>query len=185
MVGCTPPDRTVVNQRMGVIAIYATTAMAGCTSTGGFSDCLLKRGAKRVYSLDVGYGQLDYRLRLDLRVAVMERVNARYPILLPEKVDLVTIDVSFISVEKIIPSAVKLLREKGELLVLLKPQFEVGKGQVGKGGIVRDPMLHAQALGRFICWAIEQEFRLRGLARSPISGAEGNKEFFVLLQSPQ
>jgi len=154
-------------------------------STGGFTDCLLQRGASRVYALDVGYGQLDYRLRIDPRVIVMERVNAHYPISLTEKVDLATIDVSFISLEKVIPNVARLLKRTGSLVVLFKPQFEVGKKQVGKGGVVKHPSLHAQALGRFICWAVEQGFRLRGLTPSPILGAAGNKEFFVWLKLRQ
>lgn len=150
-------------------------------STGGFTDCLLKRGAKRVYAIDVGYGQLDYRLRVDSRVVVMERVNARYPVALPEKVDLATMDLSFISVEKVLPSVVKLIQEKGYLIILFKPQFEAEPNQVGKGGVIKDPLLHAQILGKFLCWAIDQGFRLRGLTPSPILGASGNKEFLILL----
>jgi len=151
-------------------------------STGGFTDCLLKHGASRVYAIDVGYGQLDYRLRQDLRVVVMDRVNARYPIPLPKKVDLATIDVSFISVEKVIPSVARLLKDDGYLLVLIKPQFEARRGEVGKGGVIKQPLVHARVLGRFITWAIEHRFRLGGLVASPIPGASGNKEFFVLLR---
>ncbi len=151
-------------------------------STGGFTDCLLKRGASRVYAVDVGYGQLDYRLRLDPRVVVMERVNARYPIPLPEKVDLATLDLSFISVTKVIPSVANLLKYGSFLLVLIKPQFEARRGQVGKGGVIKQPAVHATVLGRFITWAIEQNFRLEGLVASPILGAAGNREFFVLLR---
>jgi 23S rRNA (cytidine1920-2'-O)/16S rRNA (cytidine1409-2'-O)-methyltransferase len=152
-------------------------------STGGFTDCLLKRGASRVYAIDVGYGQLDYRLRQDPRVVVMERVNARYPISLPEKVDLATIDLSFISVTKVIPSVAQILKEDGYLVVLVKPQFESRKGEVGKGGIIKDPQLHAAILGRFIVWVVDNGFRLKGLIVSPILGTEGNKEFFVLLRT--
>ena len=151
-------------------------------STGGFTDCLLKRGASRVYAIDVGYGQLDYRLRRDKRVVVMDRVNARYPIPLPEKVDLATIDVSFISVEKVIPSVAKVLKDNGYLLVLIKPQFEARREEVGKGGVIKQPVVHARVLGRFIAWVIERGFRLGGLVASPILGASGNKEFFVLLR---
>ncbi len=151
-------------------------------STGGFTDCLLQRGASRVYAVDVGYGQLDYRLRQDERVVVMERVNARYPISLTEKLDLATLDLSFISVEKVIPSVAKLLKDDGYLLVLLKPQFEARRNEVGKGGIVRQPIIHARVLGRFIAWAVGNGFRLGGVAASPIEGAEGNREFFVLLR---
>jgi 23S rRNA (cytidine1920-2'-O)/16S rRNA (cytidine1409-2'-O)-methyltransferase len=151
-------------------------------STGGFTDCLLQRGASRIYALDVGYGQLDYRLRKDKRVVVMERVNARYPISLPEKVDLATIDLSFISVDKVLPSVARLLKDDGYLLVLLKPQFEAKRSEVGKGGIVRQPIIHARVIGRFIAWAVGQGFRVGGLVASPILGAEGNREFFVLLR---
>ncbi len=151
-------------------------------STGGFTDCLLKRGTGRVYAIDVGYGQLDYRLRRDKRVVVLERVNARYPISLPEKVDLATVDLSFISVEKVIPSVVQLLNDDGYLLVLLKPQFEARRGEVGKGGVIKKPLVHARVLGRFIAWVADHGFRLGGLVASPIVGAEGNTEFFLLLR---
>jgi len=150
-------------------------------STGGFTDCLLKRGARKVYAVDVGYGQLDYQLRQDPRVVVMERVNARYTFILPERVDLATVDVSFISLEKVVPTVAKLVKAGGQLIVLVKPQFEAGKKQVSKGGVVKDPLVHASVLGRFISWAVEHGFRLGGLVTSPILGAEGNKEFLILL----
>lgn len=151
-------------------------------STGGFTDCLLQRGARRVYAVDVGYGQLDYRLRRDERVVVMERVNARYPITLPEKVDLVTMDLSFISVQKVLPAVVRLLKDGGYILVLIKPQFEAKRKEVGKGGVIQAPLLHAEILGRFLSWVIEQSYRLKGLVTSPILGASGNKEFLALLK---
>jgi len=151
-------------------------------STGGFTDCLLKRGASRVYAIDVGYGQLDYRLRQDSRVVVMERVNARYPITLPEEADLITVDVSFISVHKIIPSVIRLLKETGDVLVLIKPQFEARKNEVGKGGVIKRPLVHARVLGRFIAWMTEHNLRLGGLVASPVLGASGNREFFVWLK---
>lgn len=151
-------------------------------STGGFTDCLLKRGASRVYAIDVGYGQLDYRLRQDKRVVVRERINARYPIALPEKLDMATIDVSFISVEKIIPSVAQLVKDNGYLLVLIKPQFEARREEVGKGGVIKQPSVHALVLGRFIAWATRQGFKLGGLVASPVLGASGNKEFFILLR---
>ena len=151
-------------------------------STGGFTDCLLKRGASRVYAIDVGYGQLDYRLRQDPRVVVMDRVNARYPISLPEKTDLATVDVSFISVEKVLPSVAALLKDNGYIIVLIKPQFEAKREEVGKKGIIREPIVQARVLGRFIVWMIEHNFRLKKLAASPILRASGNKEFFVLLK---
>lgn len=152
-------------------------------STGGFTDCLLQRGASRVYAIDVGYGQLDYRLRQDSRVVVIERVNARYPITLPEKIDLATMDLSFISVEKVIPSVARLLKDNSYILVLFKPQFEARRDEVGKGGVIKQPTVHARVLGRFIAWITENSFRLEGLVASPILGASGNKEFFLLLRS--
>lgn len=151
-------------------------------STGGFTDCLLKRGAARVYAIDVGYGQLDYSLRRDARVVVMDRVNARYSVNLPEKVDLVTIDVSFISVEKIIPSVIGLLKDGGQMVVLIKPQFEAKKEEVGQGGVIRKPLVQATVLGRFITWMTEKKLRLGGLVSSPIAGASGNREFCVLIR---
>ena len=113
----------------------------------------------------------------------MEGVNARYPISLPEKLDLATMDVSFISVEKVIPSVAELVKDGGYLLVLIKPQFEARRREVGKGGVIRQPLVQARVLGRFIGWMVDNGFRLRGLVASPISGASGNREFFVLLES--
>jgi 23S rRNA (cytidine1920-2'-O)/16S rRNA (cytidine1409-2'-O)-methyltransferase len=153
-------------------------------STGGFTDCLLKRGASRVYAVDVGYGQLDYSLRKDPRVVVMERVNARYHFTLPELADLATLDVSFISLEKVVPSVVNVVKGGGRLIALVKPQFEARRHQVGKGGIVKDPIVHATVLGRFICWAVDRDFGLEGLSASQVPGADGNREFFVLLRKP-
>lgn len=151
-------------------------------STGGFTDCLLKRGASRVYAIDVGRGQLDYHLRQDKRVVVMEGVNARYELTLPQKVDVVTMDVSFISVEKVIPSVARLLKDNGIMVVLIKPQFEAKREEVGKGGIIKDPIVQARVLGRFTAWLTKGRFRLGGLIASPIFGASGNREFFVLLK---
>jgi len=151
-------------------------------STGGFTHCLLTRGASRVYAVDVGYGQLDYRLRVDPRVVVMERVNARYPFSVPEAVDLATIDLSFISLEKVVPNVAALLRQGGKMICLVKPQFEARRSEVGKGGVVKDPLVHARVMGRFISWAIENGFRIRGLTPSPIPGASGNREFFIMLE---
>jgi 23S rRNA (cytidine1920-2'-O)/16S rRNA (cytidine1409-2'-O)-methyltransferase len=152
-------------------------------STGGFSDCLLKRGAGRVYAVDVGYGQLAWRLRRDPRVVAIERTNIRYLSAerIPEGIDLITIDVSFISLKIVVPAVLKFLKPQGRLLPLIKPQFEVGKGQVGKGGVVKDPGLHARVLHE-----LDLFFRSLGLAcspavPSPIDGPKGNKEFFLLL----
>jgi 23S rRNA (cytidine1920-2'-O)/16S rRNA (cytidine1409-2'-O)-methyltransferase len=150
-------------------------------STGGFTDCLLQRGARRVYAIDVGKGQLDWRLRKDPRVVTLERVNARFPLDLPERMDLATIDVSFISLEKVIPSVAESVKAGGQIVALIKPQFEALRREVGRGGVVTDPAVQARVLGRFIKWVAAERFRLRGLVASPILGASGNREFFVLL----
>jgi 23S rRNA (cytidine1920-2'-O)/16S rRNA (cytidine1409-2'-O)-methyltransferase len=165
--------------------VASLTAMDAGASTGGFTDCLLQRGARRVYAIDVGYGQLDYKLRQDPRVVVMERVNAHYPFSLPEKVNIATIDLSFISVTKVIPNVIEHLMEPGYIIVLFKPQFEAKRKEVPKGGVIKDPQIHARVLGRFIVWTTEHDLRLRGLVASPILGAEGNKEFLVFLTPSQ
>jgi 23S rRNA (cytidine1920-2'-O)/16S rRNA (cytidine1409-2'-O)-methyltransferase len=152
-------------------------------STGGFVDCLLQGGAARVYAVDVGHGQLAVKLRDDPRVVSMEGVNARDPFPLPEPVDLVVTDVSFISLRLVLPAALEHLRAGGQALVLVKPQFEAGREQVGRGGIVRDPAVHAQVVGGFCLWAIERGLRLEGVRPSPIEGGDGNREFFVLLHA--
>jgi 23S rRNA (cytidine1920-2'-O)/16S rRNA (cytidine1409-2'-O)-methyltransferase len=161
--------------------VTALTAMDVGASTGGFTDCLLQRGAKRVYAIDVGYGQFDYKLRQDPRVVVMERVNAHHPFSLSEKVNITTVDLSFISVTRVIPNIVDHLTDPGYIIVLFKPQFEAKRQEVGKGGIIKDPQVHALVLGRFIAWATDHDLRLHGLVASPILGAEGNKEFLILL----
>jgi 23S rRNA (cytidine1920-2'-O)/16S rRNA (cytidine1409-2'-O)-methyltransferase len=149
-------------------------------STGGFTDCLLQHGAARVYAVDVGAGQLDWKLRGDARVVVREGINARHLRFedIGEKLDLATFDVSFISVTLILPAAAPLLKETGEMVILVKPQFEAGRGQVGKGGIVRDPELHAQACKRVATLVEELGFRTT-VMDSPILGAEGNREFLL------
>jgi 23S rRNA (cytidine1920-2'-O)/16S rRNA (cytidine1409-2'-O)-methyltransferase len=164
------------------IDVSSQVAVDVGASTGGFTDCLLKRGASRVYAIDVGYGQIDYRLRQDDRVVVMERVNARYPFSLPEMADIATIDVSFISLVKVVPTVADVIKDGGKIIALVKPQFEAGRRQVSKGGLVKDPLVHAEVLGRFICWSVNRGFGLEGLMPSPISGAEGNREFFVFLR---
>jgi len=151
-------------------------------STGGFTDCLLQRGAQRVYALDVGHGQLDYRLRQDARVVVMEKRNARHPFELPEPVDLVTIDVSFISLKLVIRQALDHLKDGCCLVALVKPQFEAPRHDVGRGGVIKDPQIHAQVLARIIVWTVENGLRVRNLCASPILGDAGNREFFLLLQ---
>jgi 23S rRNA (cytidine1920-2'-O)/16S rRNA (cytidine1409-2'-O)-methyltransferase len=149
-------------------------------STGGFTDCLLQAGAARVHAVDVGSGQLDWKLRNDARVVVHDRVNARGLVFadIGETVDLAVCDVSFISVTLILPAVVPLLRPDGQMIVLVKPQFEAGKGQVGKGGIVRDPGLHRAACDR-VAAAVRQFGFETAIMDSPILGAEGNKEFLL------
>jgi 23S rRNA (cytidine1920-2'-O)/16S rRNA (cytidine1409-2'-O)-methyltransferase len=148
-------------------------------STGGFTDCLLQRGAVRVYAIDVGYGQLAWNLRQDPRVIVMDRTNARYLERLPEPVDLATIDVSFISLRLIVPAVTGWLRASGQIVALIKPQFEAGRRQVGRGGVVRDPAVHRAVLNEIIAWAETQGLGLKGLIRSPITGPAGNIEFLA------
>ncbi len=157
------------------------TALDVGASTGGFTDCLLQRGARRVYALDVGRGQLDYGLRRDDRVVVMERVNAHYAFELPELVGVATVDVSFISLTQVLPNVVAHLEPWGSVVALVKPQFEARRREVGKGGVVRDPIIHARVLGRVVRWATEAGLRLRRITPSPILGAAGNREFFVHL----
>lgn len=151
-------------------------------STGGFTDVLLQRGARRVYAIDVGYGQLDYRLRSDQRVIVMERTNARHLEGLPEPINLATIDVSFISLRLILPVAYKLLTPPGSCIALIKPQFEAGKGRVGRDGVVRDPAVHRDVLKGVIDAAVRIGFSPCGLIPSPITGPAGNVEFLVWLK---
>jgi 23S rRNA (cytidine1920-2'-O)/16S rRNA (cytidine1409-2'-O)-methyltransferase len=151
-------------------------------STGGFTDVLLQRGARRVYAVDVGHGQLDWRLRHDPRVVVLEKRNVRHLTRdsVPEPVDLVVCDVSFISLELALPAALALAAPTALLIALIKPQFEVGKGQVGKGGVVRDPALHDAVCARIRRWlAEEQGWRARGVVPSPITGPKGNREFLI------
>jgi 23S rRNA (cytidine1920-2'-O)/16S rRNA (cytidine1409-2'-O)-methyltransferase len=150
------------------------------SSTGGFTDCLLQRGARRVYAVDVGTGQLDWKLRNDARVVVRENVNARYLTseVVPEPCDLATFDVSFISVTKILPAVPPVLRPEAELVILVKPQFEVGRDEVGKGGIVRDPELHEQACRKVAAAVGELGYKTEWM-ESPILGAEGNREFLL------
>jgi 23S rRNA (cytidine1920-2'-O)/16S rRNA (cytidine1409-2'-O)-methyltransferase len=146
-------------------------------STGGFTDCLLQRDAAKVYAIDVGYGQLAWTLRQDPRVVVMERTNARYLDALPEPVDLIVSDVSFISLRLIYQAAVNWLTTEGEVVSLIKPQFEAGRTQVGKGGVVRDPVVHREVLETVTGFMADFGLRLRGLMASPLVGPAGNVEF--------
>ena len=153
-------------------------------STGGFTDCVLQRGARRVYAIDVGYGQLDWRLRSDPRVIVMDRMNVRYlrPEDIPEQVDLIVIDVSFISLKLVWPAILPVLKPQGYLVSLVKPQFEVGKGQVGKGGIVRDESLREAVKNQFVDFAKSLSLDLLGLIDSPVLGKKGNQEILIGLK---
>ena len=197
------------------LEVSGVVALDVGASTGGFTDCLLQQGARIVYAIDVGHGQLDHRLRMDPRVVVSEGVNARYPFTLTplaardpeprrgltargglteqepaspveaggrETVDVATVDVSFISVSKVIPSVAQHVHEGGAIVVLAKPQFEARRDEVGKGGVIRDPRVHARVLARVVWWVVEHGFRLRGLVPSPILGDAGNREFFLLLR---
>lgn len=150
-------------------------------STGGFTDCLLQHGVAKVYAIDVGYGQLAWSLRQDERVVAMERTNVRHLDQLPEAVDLVTIDVSFISLRLVLPKVIGWLTPAGQIITLIKPQFEAGPADVGKGGIVRDPEVHRRVLHEVLHFAEKQGLRVRGLIPSPIAGAEGNREFLAWL----
>jgi 23S rRNA (cytidine1920-2'-O)/16S rRNA (cytidine1409-2'-O)-methyltransferase len=153
-------------------------------STGGFTDCLLQRGAARVYAVDVGYGQLDLRLRNDPRVVVMERINARHlaPDALPEPCDLITIDVSFISLLKIVPALLPHLAPAGLLLPMIKPQFEAGRGAVGKGGILRDEAVRERAVRECAEWIAALGLTPLGVFDSPVAGTGGNREAFALFR---
>ena len=153
------------------------------SSTGGFTDCLLKNGASRVYAVDVGYGILAWKLRKDKRVVVLERKNARYLKLedLGERVDMVTADLAFISLKKIIPVLPDILKENGEALCLIKPQFEVKRREVGPKGVVKDPALHQRVIEEISGAAEKNGFKVRGVVESPLQGPQGNKEFFIYL----
>jgi 23S rRNA (cytidine1920-2'-O)/16S rRNA (cytidine1409-2'-O)-methyltransferase len=148
-------------------------------STGGFTDCLLQQGAKKVFAIDVGYGQLDWKIRSDPRVVVMERTNIRYvtPEQLGEPLDLSVIDVSFISLKIVLPTIKTLLKPTGQVLCLIKPQFEAGREKVGKKGVVRDPETHKEVLDHFVALADSLDFTILGLTFSPVKGPEGNIEF--------
>ena len=153
-------------------------------STGGFTDCMLQNGAAKVYSVDVGYGQLDWKLRQDDRVVCMEKTNFRYmtPEDIPEVLDFASVDVSFISLDKILTPAYALLKEQGEMVALIKPQFEAGREKVGKKGVVRDPKVHEEVISRIVRHADEVSFEVLDLSYSPIRGPEGNIEYLIHLR---
>ncbi len=150
-------------------------------STGGFSDCLLQHGAARIYAIDVGYGQLDYRLRADSRVVPIERTNARYLETLAEPVSLVTLDASFISLKLLLPVIKNWLLPQADIIPLIKPQFEAGRDDVGKGGVVKDPAIHYRVVQDVLTFAIASGFGVNGLIASPLKGPAGNTEFLAWL----
>ena len=166
------------------IDVHGKTTLDIGASTGGFTDCMLQRGAKKVYAVDVGHGQLDWKLRHDPRVVVLERINARslsreY---IPELVDLCVIDVSFISLTLILPRAFDLIIPGGAILALIKPQFELQRSEVGRGGIVRDPDLHRKAQDKIVTFVTDLGHVVTGIVPSAIKGADGNQEFFACIR---
>lgn len=166
------------------IDVKDKVAMDVGASTGGFTDCLLKYGARKVYAVDVGYGQLAWSLRQNLRVIPIEKVNIRYMErgMIKEDIDIATVDTSFISLEKVLPSVKKFMKKNGEIVALIKPQFEVGKGEVGKGGIVRDEGKRLKVLKKIRTLAKDMGLKVTGLIESPILGQKGNVEYLIYLK---
>lgn len=188
MIKSKPPFVSRAGLKLAAALDYFNVQVEGLTaldvgaSTGGFTDCLLQRGARRVYAVDVGYGQLAWKLRQDARVVVMEKVNVRYLNSLPEAADIATLDVSFISLKLVIPPVVNLLKAQASIIALVKPQFEAGRHQVGKGGVVRDHNVHQEVLHDFINWSHKEGLAFMGLMVSPLRGPAGNIEFLTLLK---
>ncbi|KAL9239659.1 hypothetical protein vseg_013961 [Gypsophila vaccaria] len=168
-------------EQLGV-DVSGKIALDSGLSTGGFTDCLLQHGAEFVYGVDVGYGQVADKIRRDERVSVIERTNLRYLPGLPQQVDLVTLDLSFISILTVMPAVVKVMKEKSTLLTLVKPQFEAKRSQVGGGGIVRDSQVHQEVLEKIINGVETLGFQSKGWIESPLKGAEGNTEFLVCFE---
>ncbi len=166
------------------LEVQGSVALDVGASTGGFTDCLLQHGARKVFAVDVGYGQLAWSLRQDPRVISIERTNIRTldPALLDETPTLAVIDASFISLTLVIPKVLALIAPKSEVIALIKPQFEVGKGRVGKGGVVRDPELHAEVVARLQEQAVLWNVNVKGVIESPLLGPKGNKEFLLYVQ---
>jgi 23S rRNA (cytidine1920-2'-O)/16S rRNA (cytidine1409-2'-O)-methyltransferase len=166
------------------VDLRGKTALDIGASTGGFTDCMLQRGAEKVYAVDVGYGQLDWKLRNDPRVIVLEKINARFLTRdqVHELVDICVIDVSFISLTLILPNAVALLKPDGVILPLIKPQFELQRSEVGKGGIVRDPRSHQKAQDKIVAFVNDLGHVVVGIAPAAIKGADGNQEFFACIR---
>ncbi|KAI7753818.1 hypothetical protein M8C21_013630 [Ambrosia artemisiifolia] len=165
-------------EQLGV-DVTGKVALDSGLSTGGFTDCLLQHGASFVYGVDVGYGQVADKIRRDERVSVIERTNLRYLTELPQKVDLVTLDLSFISILVVMPAVVNLMKEEATLITLIKPQFEARRSQVGGGGIVRDPLVHQEVREKIVKGVKEVGFQCNGWIESPLKGAEGNIEFLA------
>jgi 23S rRNA (cytidine1920-2'-O)/16S rRNA (cytidine1409-2'-O)-methyltransferase len=166
------------------IDVHGKTALDIGASTGGFTDCMLQRGANKVYAVDVGHGQLDWKLRNDPRVIVLEKINARSLSRehIPELVDLCVIDVSFISLTLVLPNAFDFITSTGVILALIKPQFELQRSEVGKGGIVRDPALHRKAQDKIVAFVTDLGDVVSGIVPSAIKGADGNQEFFACMR---
>jgi 23S rRNA (cytidine1920-2'-O)/16S rRNA (cytidine1409-2'-O)-methyltransferase len=162
------------------------TAMDVGSSTGGFTDCMLQRGAKRVYCVDVGYGQLSWSLRNDPRIMLLERTNIRYleKEKIPDSIDFASIDLSFISLQKVLATVAEFMRHEGVILALVKPQFEVGRREVGKGGIVRDEEQRMAAVTAIEEYAAAIGLRVMGVFRSPVLGQKGNQEYFLYMRTP-
>ncbi len=177
-----------LNKAVEIFGLNLENAIAADigASTGGFTDCMLQHGAQKVYAIDVGYGQLDWRLRNDERVVVMERTNARnmQPEWFLEPLHFASIDVSFISLKLILPPLYACLKPGGQVVALIKPQFEAGRSQVGKNGVVRDPLVHRQVIETVLDFAVDAGFSVIGLTFSPITGPKGNIEFLTLLCRP-
>ncbi len=167
-----------------IIDVNGLTVMDVGASTGGFTDCLLQRGAARVYAVDVGYGQLAWKLQQDERVLSLEKTNIRYlePESLPSVPDMAVIDASFISLDKVLPNTLNLVKSRGTVVALIKPQFEVGRGEVGKGGVVREPEKHAAVIAAVCSLAESLNLETVGVTESPITGPKGNREFLVYLK---
>ena len=156
-------------------------------STGGFTDCMLQKGAQKVYAVDVGYGQLDYKLRNDCRVVNMEKQNIRYiDTAAIDPLDFISVDVSFISLKHIFPVAAKMLKDRGKMVCLIKPQFEAGRDKVGKNGVVRDPAVHEEVIEKILAFNAELGFKTLGVVHSPIQGPQGNIEYlYWFTKNPQ
>lgn len=166
------------------IDLKDTICMDIGASTGGFTDCMLQNGASKVYSIDVGYGQFAWKLRVDPRVVCLERTNVRYATeeQVPDKCDFASIDVSFISLKTIMPAVTNLLKDDGEVMALIKPQFEAGRGKVGKKGVVREPEIHKEVIEKIVNYSLENNLTILNLDYSPIKGPEGNIEYLIYLK---